>query len=350
MKARRKVLLGALALAAATVTAPPAAGAVSPAGTAAGPPEAAQAAARAQAPKAASTALEQLVSGLEHAWALDWLPDGTALFTERNSGRIRQLEDGRVTDVQRINGISVSKEGGLLGLAVSPNYAQDRTIFIYYTTARDNRIAKLRLGERPRPIVTGIPRGSCCHHGGRLEFGPDGYLYAGTGDGLRSQTAQDLNSLGGKVLRMTTDGRPAPGNPFNSLVYSYGHRNVQGLAWSNGALHVTDIGANKADELNRVQAGRNYGWPACEGPCNNPRYVDPVQSWRTSVATPSGLAAYQGKLYMAALKGGVWRMTGDGGSPQRIYTQLSRVRAVEPAPDGSLLVITPTAIYSSDGN
>ncbi|GAA2797749.1 PQQ-dependent sugar dehydrogenase [Crossiella cryophila] len=330
MHARRRTVIGALvatATAAATLTAPVA-----------------------TASEVSPTAIKQIASGLNQAWAVDWLPDGTALFTEKDSKKIRKIDKaGKVSDVQTIPGVSVTKEAGLLGIAVSPTYAADQLVFIYYTTGSDNRIAKLKLGEAPQPIVTGIPRGSQFHHGGRIAFGPDGFLYAGTGDGQNGANAQNKNSLGGKILRITKDGAAAPGNPFNSRIYSLGHRNVQGLTWVGGQLYASEIGASKVDELNKIDSGKNYGWPSCEGPCGTAGYTNPVKTWSTSSATPSGLAHYKGSLYIASLKGGTYK-TNLSGSGGKIYTNLGRTRAANAAPDGSLWIITPGGIYTSDGN
>ncbi|MEV6907301.1 PQQ-dependent sugar dehydrogenase [Amycolatopsis sp. NPDC051071] len=305
-------------------------------------------AAAAEAPSV--QAIKQIASGLNQAWSIDFLPDGTGLFTQKDAKTISKIDKaGKVTTVQTIPGVSVTAEAGLLGIAVSPNYATDQTVFIYYTTSSDNRIAKLKLGQAPTPIVTGIPRGAQYHHGGRIRFGPDGYLYAGTGDGQNGANAQNKNSLGGKVLRVTTDGAAAPGNPFNSRVYSYGHRNVQGLTWVNGQLYNSDIGNNKLDELNKIEPGKNYGWPTCEGPCTTAGMTNPVKAWPTSSATPSGLAAYKGSLYMAALKGGTYKLdlNGNGG---KLWTNLGRTRDAVAGPDGQLYTITPGAIYVSDGS
>nr|WP_042195100.1 PQQ-dependent sugar dehydrogenase [Kibdelosporangium sp. MJ126-NF4]CEL21659.1 hypothetical protein [Kibdelosporangium sp. MJ126-NF4]CTQ92440.1 hypothetical protein [Kibdelosporangium sp. MJ126-NF4] len=294
-------------------------------------------------------AIRQVASGLNQAWAVDFLPDGTALFTEKDSKKIRKItSDGKVSDVQTIPGVSVTKEAGLLGLAVSPTYATDQLVFVYYTTSSDNRIAKLKLGEAPTPIVTGIPRGSQYHHGGRIKFGPDGYLYAGTGDGQNGANAQNKNSLGGKVLRVDKNGAAAPGNPFTSRVYSLGHRNVQGLTWVGSQLYISEIGASSQDELNKITPGGNYGWPECEGPCDNSKYVNPVKSWPTSQATPSGLTYYKGSLYMAALKGGTYKLN-TSGSGGKLYTNLGRTRDEVAGPNNVLWVVTPSGIYNADG-
>ncbi|WP_158892098.1 PQQ-dependent sugar dehydrogenase [Amycolatopsis anabasis] len=288
-----------------------------------------------------------IASRLNVPWAIAFLPDGSALFTERNTAKVRSIRSGQVADVQTIPGVSAAGEGGLMGIAVSPKYAEDKTVFVYYTAASDNRIAKFVLGQQPQPIVTGIPKSSI-HNGGRLEFGPDGFLYAGTGDGGNRNNSQNLNSLGGKILRITADGQPAPGNPFpNSRVYSYGHRNVQGLAWGpGGRMYASEFGNNAYDELNRIESGKNYGWPTCEGTCSDPRFVNPLLTWSTSQASPSGLGYYQGHLYMAALAGRrLWKIpvnADDGvGQPQGLWQgTYGRLRAVAAAPDNTLWVGT----------
>jgi glucose/arabinose dehydrogenase len=201
----------------------------------------------------------------------------------------------------------------------------------------------MRLGGTPQPILTGIPKASV-HNGGRIAFGPDGMLYVGTGDaGIRDQ-AQNTSALGGKILRLTPDGKPAPGNPFgDSPVYSYGHRNVQGLAWdASGQLYASEFGQNRYDELNRIEAGKNYGWPEVEGSGDNPAYVNPVATWSTSDASPSGLAIFEDRAYLACLRGAkLYRIGLDGtGAQQLLSDQYGRLRAVMVAPDGTLWVTT----------
>jgi glucose/arabinose dehydrogenase len=294
-----------------------------------------------------SSAVRTVASGLAVPWGVAFLPDGSALVTERDTTRVLAVAvGGEVREVQRVSEARPAGEGGLLGIAVAPTYATDRWVYVYYTTAVDNRIARFRLGEQPQPIVTGIPRAGN-HNGGRIAFGPDGMLYAGTGDAARTERSQDRANLGGKILRMTPEGKPAPGNPFgDSLVWSLGHRNVQGLAWdSGGQLYASEFGQNRYDELNRIEAGKNYGWPDVEGAGGADgagRFVEPVATWSTGDASPSGIAIAGDRVYLACLRGTkLYRIGRDGSEPAVLFDgQFGRLRDAAVAPDGTLWLLT----------
>lgn len=291
-----------------------------------------------------AAATEVVASGLEVPWGIDFLPDGTALVAERDSAKILSVApDGPVTEVQQLAEVAPAGEGGLLGLAVSPTYDEDQWVYVYYTTAEDNRIVRLKLGGAPEPILTGIPFASN-HNGGRIAFGPDGMLYAGTGDAAEGDNAQSLASLGGKILRMTPEGAPAEGNPYeDSLVWTHGHRNVQGLAWDDaGQMYASEFGQNTYDELNKIDAGNNYGWPVVEGVGDDPQYTNPIATWATSDASPSGIAFFDGNIYMACLRGArLYSIEPDGSAAEALFVgQYGRLRTAVVAPDGSLWVTT----------
>jgi glucose/arabinose dehydrogenase len=294
-----------------------------------------------------------LADRLEVPWGIAFLPDGSALVTERDRHDILKVtpaaNGGRanVAKVQTIDEAVPRGEGGLLGIAVSPHYATDGLVFVYYSTGGDNRIARMRLGDPPQPIVTGIPH-SPIHNGGRLGFGPDGFLYASTGDGSDRGLAQDKSSLAGKILRMNPDGTPAAGNPFGTLVYSYGHRNVQGFGWtSDGAMYASEFGQDRFDELNRILPGRNYGWPDVEGVGRDPNFVNPLVTWPTSEASCSGLAIRERAAILGCLRGQrlyVVNLADDGtlrGEPAAAFAgSYGRLRTVVAAPDGSVWFTT----------
>src|SRR5262245_3223515 len=291
---------------------------------------------------------ETIVSNLHIPWGIAFLPSGAALVTERATHRILQINpDLSVHEAGLIEEVTGRGEGGLLGIAVSPDYARDKLIFLYYTTRDDNRIATWKFGERPQPIVTGIPAGGI-HNGGRLGFGPDGYLYASTGESGDPPKGQDLHSLGGKILRMTKEGKPAPGNPFpeSPLVWTYGHRNVQGFAWdSGGHMWASEFGQNTWDEINRIEPGKNYGWPEVEGAAHDSRYVDPLLAWHPPDASCSGITITGNVLIDACLRGHkLWLIPIDGatgtvrGEPVAAMEDVGRIRAAVLAPDGSIWV------------
>jgi glucose/arabinose dehydrogenase len=269
-----------------------------------------------------------LTDDLESPWGLAALPDGDLLVASRDEGTITRVdgENGKKTVIGSVPGVSPGGEGGLMGLAVSPSFASDRQVYAYFTTESDNRIARMLYDEKkptgqqlgaPDTVLRGIPKG-IVHNGGRIAFGPDKMLYVGTGETGDEGLAQDKKSLGGKILRMTPDGQPVHGNPeADSVVYSYGHRNVQGLAWdSEKRLWAAEFGQNTWDELNLIEPGKNYGWPEVEGKGGGARFVDPVAVWTTAEASPSGIAYAQGSIWMAGLRGErLWRIPLSGAEP-----------------------------------
>jgi glucose/arabinose dehydrogenase len=292
-----------------------------------------------------------IAGGLTSPWGLVFLPDGSALVSERDTARIKRVTPGgRVTTVGQVPGVVPGGEGGLLGLAISPDFDQNHWLYAYFTSDRDNRIVRMKYssGElgTPHPVLTGIAKAGI-HNGGRIGFGPDGMLYAGTGEaGLRAP-AQDLHSLSGKILRMTPTGKPAPNNPFdNSVVWTYGHRNPQGFTWDDeGRMWASEFGQNTWDELNLIQRGRNYGWPVVEGKADNNAYVNPVVQWHTDEASPSGVAFAEDAIYMAALRGSrLWQIPLNGTRAEKprdyFVDKYGRLRTIVVAPDGSLWLTT----------
>jgi glucose/arabinose dehydrogenase len=296
-------------------------------------------------------ATRTLATGLQVPWGIAFLPGGNALVSERTTGRIWRISrDGSPKrTVMRVPGVDTdSGEGGLLGLALSPSYASDGLVYAYVTSDTDNRIVRFRLGGGLHPILTGIRRGDI-HDGGRIAFGPDGKLYASVGEAGDGELAQDPASLNGKILRMNADGSVPRDNPFaDSLVWTLGHRNVEGFAWdSSGRLWATEFGQDEFDELNLIRSGRNYGWPEVEGrgPTDGGRFTNPLVTWSTSEASPSGAAIRSGELYIGALQGqAVLRVRLNGQRAQKLNPLLQeaygRIRTVERAPDGSLWVTT----------
>jgi glucose/arabinose dehydrogenase len=304
--------------------------------------------------------VKDIATGLDVPWGLARLPDGSHLVSLRDEARIVHVAtDGAVSPVHatgpdgRVPGVRPDGEGGLMGLALAPD--DPTVLYAYLTAANDNRVVRMsytngRLGPL-HLVVSGIPK-SGVHNGGRIAFGPDGMLYIATGDGSAGGRAQDRRSLGGKILRVTPQGRPAPGNPFaGSPVWSLGHRNVQGLGWdSHGRLFASEFGQNTWDELNRIEPGHNYGWPDVEGAGGDSAvrrgFTNPLAAWRTDEASPSGIAVGDGAVWLAALRGQrLWRVPlhddGSVGTPQALLRgQLGRLRSVEIEPDGSLLLLT----------
>ena len=285
-----------------------------------------------------------VATGLDVPWGLAFLPDGSALISERNSARILRVDRGATSTGGTVEGVEARGEGGLLGIA----YA-DGWLYAYFTASTDNRVVRMPwdgagLGAA-EPVVTGIPKAGI-HNGGRIAFGPDAMLYIATGDAGMRESAQDPDSTAGKILRVAPDGSVPADNPFSgSPVFSLGHRNVQGLAFdARNRLWASEYGQSDVDELNLITAGSNYGWPECEGACSKGDYVDPVVQWKpTSTASPSGVAIVGEYAYVASLRGqALWQvpLTGAYEANRLELGDLGRLRTVTEAPDGSLWLTT----------
>lgn len=298
-----------------------------------------------------------LASRLRVPWEIAFAPDGTAYVSERPTGVVSALSPGgRRTQVRRIGEVVPAGEGGLLGLAVSPRFAQDGLLYAYYTATGDNRVVRFRAdGGAAEVIVSGIPKAGN-HNGGRIAFGPDGKLYIGTGDAAAPERARDLRSLGGKILRVEPDGAVPADNPFPaSPVWSFGHRNVQGLAWDGrGRLWASELGPDRDDEINLIVRGGDYGWPQATGTARHggSRAASAVKqppeaAWSGLAFVPArDLPEWGDSLVAAGLRGQrLWRfpVTADGrlGAGQPLLERrYGRLRAVVRAADGSLWLST----------
>ncbi|MET9166628.1 PQQ-dependent sugar dehydrogenase [Streptomyces cellulosae] len=308
--------------------------------------------------KGSVSVVRTVATGLDSPWGLAPVGDGDLLVSSRDEATITRIdgETGKKTELGEVPGVAAEGEGGLLGIALSPDFASDHMIYAYFTSASDNRIVRILYNERkpageqlgaPDTVFRGIPKG-VVHNGGRIAFGPDRMLYAGTGETGDTGLAQDKKSLGGKILRLTPDGEPAPGNPFpGSPVYSYGHRNVQGLAWDGKQrLFASEFGQNTWDELNAVAPGDNYGWPEAEGHADEGGFHNPIAQWSTADASPSGIAYAEGSVWMAGLRGErLWRIplkgTEASAKPQAfLEEEYGRLRTVVAAGGDRLWLVT----------
>ncbi|WP_344879453.1 PQQ-dependent sugar dehydrogenase [Nonomuraea antimicrobica] len=304
-----------------------------------------------------------VAGGFDIPWDVSWAPDGTyALVTERDTFRVFKVttsgtktQVGTVPNVQTTDG-----EGGLMGLDFSPtwNGTTDQEVFFMHTASEGNRVAKMNFNGTAlsgyASILQGIDKNRY-HNGGRIRFGPDGHLYVATGDAQQTSNAPDLDSLNGKILRVTKSGAAAPGNPFGTRVYSYGHRNPQGLAWdSAGRLWSSELGNSSRDELNLILPGRNYGWPTCEGSCSVSGMTNPKHTWSTAEASPSGIAIVNNTVFVGALRGQrLWRVVLDGENVSTVNAYFNgtygRLRAVEKVP-GAAAIWFGTTNSDNNGN
>ena len=312
--------------------------------------------------------VEIVAENLEIPWEIVFVPDGRIFFTER-VGALRVIEDGQLNP-EPVTRIDVGAgEGGLLGLALDPSFEQNHFLYLYYTYFEFpftyNKV--VRYTENANSLfdefilVDKIP-GAAWHDGGRLKFGPDEKLYITTGEAGNADSAQDLNSLGGKILRVNSDGTIPSDNPFtDSLVFSYGHRNPQGLDWDpvTGKLVITEHGPSGErgfahDEINVIEAGKNYGWPKVIGGESEPGFVDPIlhtgdDTWAPSGATfydSNNIPEWENKYFVATLRGNHLRMldldieANQVISSEVVFSNFGRLRDASMGPDGNLYILT----------
>ncbi|MEG0261323.1 MAG: sorbosone dehydrogenase family protein [Lysinibacillus sp.] len=280
-----------------------------------------------------------IANNLATPWSIEKFED-TFYLSERQ-GNIVKVEEGKVErqHVDLEKELASVSEAGLLGFVLAPDFQRSKLAYAYYTyvdnSEQFNCIVTLRLKDNywkeESLLLDKIPSGTY-HHGGRLKIGPDGKLFATAGDASEPSIAQDRESLGGKILRMNLDGSVPSDNPFpGSFVYSYGHRNPQGLTWSpEEALYASEHGNSAYDEMNEIQAGQNYGWPLIEGFEEKKGMITPLfTSGSNTTWAPSGMAYYDGKLYVAALRGNaVIEFNLAKGEQREIITGLGRIRDI----------------------
>lgn len=312
--------------------------------------------------------VDVIATGLDTPWGLAFAPDGRLFISER-PGRLRVIEGGQLRESPVLTlpaRETAIGEGGLMGLAIDPNFAAAPYLYVAYTaeagpSATRNRIVRLQFDGYDawvdRVLLDDLPA-SVNHNGGRVKFGPDGKLYITLGEQVMTQRAQDRDALAGKIIRLNADGSVPDDNPFpGSPVYSWGHRNPQGLAWQpgTGRLYGTEHGQSLNDEVNLIEPGANYGWPMAEGATHPEPFRSPLVAYREGTA-PSGATFYdaetmpqwRGNLFFAALRGAhLHRIVLDANDPRRIvaeeklYTdQYGRLRDVVQGPDGALYVAT----------
>ena len=300
--------------------------------------------------------VQVLAENLDVPWAIDIAEDGRLFFTER-TGRIMAIDrnGSLLSDPVAYINVMQNSESGLLGLALHPNFTENHLLYVYHTYSNDSAVLNqvLMLTENDNKIVESkviidnIPAADR-NDGGRIKFGPDGKLYVATGDARQPELAQDAGSLAGKILRLNSDGSIPEDNPFEgSPVYSYGHRNIQGLAWHplTGDLYASEHGLEGNDEINLINPGTNYGWPIED--CNAEKFEKPIVCFNPAIA-PAGMTfavsnslGYQNDILLATLKAQHIRLIDlESDAESNILTGFGRIRDVVEAPDGSLYVTT----------
>jgi glucose/arabinose dehydrogenase len=307
-------------------------------------------------------AVQVVAETLQTPWAVAFLPNHAGILVTERPGKVRLISaDGKLqeTPAATLPSVKEISEGGLLGITLHPEFMKNKFVYLYYTYSASgnntmNRVVRMkyenmRLSDE-QIILDRIP-GAPNHDGGRIKFGPDNLLYIGTGDAQEPSEAQNTRTLGGKILRVTDQGKPAPGNPFQNEVYSYGHRNVQGLAWNEaGELWATEHGrsgvASGLDELNLIKRGANYGWPDIEGTETRTGMTAPKRSSGSSTTwAPSGAAFVGNSLFFSGLRGrSLYEALIQNGSVSEVKEHFAgeygRIREVILGPDGMLYITT----------
>ncbi|MDQ3014749.1 MAG: PQQ-dependent sugar dehydrogenase [bacterium] len=303
------------------------------------------------------TKVSVVAQNLTIPWDIAFLPEGGMLVTERPGRLVHFAQDGTKKSIV-IENVRTTGESGLLGVTLHPDFEQNRMLYLYITQASGggliNRVERYvyregKLSDR-KTIITNIP-GALYHDGGRMEFGPDGLLYITTGDATNEHIAQDKNSLGGKVLRLNADGTIPPSNPFGTAVYSFGHRNSQGLAWDpEGRLWSTEHGRSGIqsglDEINLIVAGANYGWPTIEGNETQAGMTAPaLHSGASATWAPASALYWDGSLFFGGLRGqGLYEAKLEGTKVVSLKKHFSdeygRIRTVRLGPDGMFYFTT----------
>lgn len=299
--------------------------------------------------------VEVVAENLTIPWEIVFLPDGELLVTER-PGNVLLLRQGVTIPLEGIRHVG---EGGLLGAALHPDFVENNFIYFYQTTETDsgikNRIVRYTLDGQElvfdQVILTDMP-GARYHDGGRLAFGPDDMLYATVGDATNADSAQDTSTIAGSIIRLTPEGEIPEDNPLpDSYIYSYGHRNPQGIAWSAGGQlwsseHGRSVGGSGFDEINLIEAGANYGWPDSQGDEVAAGTVAPVRHSTADVTwAPGGLAYYEGRLFMPGLRGETLYEAELSGNTitnwkEHLVGEYGRLRTVQLGPDGLLYLLT----------
>lgn len=301
-------------------------------------------------PEKATSSPQIYTQNLNIPWAITFLPNGNLLATER-PGTVKEIDkNGNAKTIFTVDDVKPEGEGGLHGIALHPKFAQNNYVYLYYTynpNPTQNKVVRYKYQNgtlvQDKVILEKIP-GSIFHNGGRIKFGPDGYLYITTGDAQEPSLAQNKNSLAGKILRVTDNGSPAPQNPFGNEVYSYGHRNPQGIFWDqDGTLWETEHGPSANDEINKIEIGKNYGWPDFVGNKSEPGITTPYATSGSSTWAPADIIVLNGKVYFAGLRGTAI-FTFDIDNPSKVDAlykgEYGRIRELVLGPDGNIYFTT----------